>query len=406
MADTPPIRAVIGLPPGDTLRAFEARDELHATVRWSEMLHEEHARAFTVAKVAKLDMLAEIQASLADVLANGGTFEQWQANLQPYLQRQGWWGDVQDRDLTGTDEVVRVGPRRLRTIYDTNLRVSRAAGRWSRIQQLKGMRPFLRYTAVLDARTRPEHRRWHGTILPVDHPWWDTHFPPCGWFCRCTVRQLSQRELDAKGWRVSDIPDDGPPKPFFPAGSSVPVMVPPGIAPGFAYNPGKAGMAAIAEKATRSIERAALVSLEAARDTLDALIRSDTFLDVLAEPGAACPVMVLDDGLRTAIGAETNVVRLSSDTYGKQRGETARSAGHPDLTLDDYRLLPVIGAAPDHVFADRDRHLAFYKAADGRLFKAVIKRTANGREIYLQSFRRAEYSEIATAARRFTDLRA
>ncbi|NTV80668.1 MAG: hypothetical protein HGA24_04505, partial [Candidatus Aminicenantes bacterium] len=44
--------------------------------------------------------------------------------------------------------------------------------------------------AILDGVTRPLHRAWNGTILPVDHAWWKTHFPPNGWRCRCTVRAL------------------------------------------------------------------------------------------------------------------------------------------------------------------------------------------------------------------------
>ena len=392
------------MPPTDTVRAFEARDDLRTTVRWSEMWHDDHARAFTVAKVAKLDLLAEIQASLADMLANGGTFEQWKDGLVPYLKAQGWWGDVIDRALTGTDELVKVGPRRLRTIYDTNLRVSRAAGRWARIQELKEVRPFLRYTAVLDARTRPEHRRWHGIILPVDHSWWNTHFPPCGWRCRCIVRQLSQRELDAKGWKVSDVPDDGPDKPFYPAGRTTPEMVPAGIAPGFAYNPGKASMAAAAAKAIRSIEAAAAVDLAAARAALDDLVASDAFLETLAEPGASFPVMVLDQQLRDAIGSEAAVVRLSSDTYAKQRGLTDRSTGHTDLTTADYRLLPQIGAFPEHAFADRDQHIVLLRSIDGGLWYAVIKRTRDGRELYLQSFRRGEDSDLKRLRRRHQDL--
>lgn len=404
MADAPSISAVIGLPPGDTVRAFEARDALRATVNWSEMWQEDHARAFTVAKVAKLDMLAEIQASLADVLQNGGTFEQWQGNLVPYLRNQGWWGDVADRSLTGTDEVVHVGPRRLRTIYDTNMRVSRAAGRWSRIQQLKGTRPFLRYTAVLDARTRPEHRRWHGTVLPVDHEWWDTHFPPCGWFCRCTVRQLSQRELDAKGWKVSDVPKDGPPRQFLPAGSATPVQVPAGIAPGFAYNPGKASMAAIADKATRTLERMAPADLAGARSTLDDLVGSDAFLETLREPGTAFPVMVLGDDLRTAIGAENHVVVLSSDSYAKQLGDTQRSGGHPEMTIADYRRLPSIGAQPDIVLQQDDTRLLITKADGDRYRVAAVKATADRQEMYLLSYRWASARTFAQLLAKFAQV--
>lgn len=404
MSDTPPIRAVIGLPPGDTVRAFEARDTLHATVRWSEMWQEDHARAFTVAKVAKLDMLAEIQASLADVLTNGGTFEQWQANLVPYLRSQGWWGDVADRSLTGTDEVVNVGPRRLRTIFDTNLRTSRAAGRWSRIQELKGTRPFLRYTAVMDARTRPEHRRWHGTILPVDHEWWDTHFPPCGWYCRCTVRQLSQRELNAKGWSVSKVPDDGPPKPFYPAGSTTPVMVPAGISPGFAYNPGKASMEGAAGAAVRAVERAAFGSIPAARATVDELVDSDALPRFLDQADGVFPIAVLDKAGVRHLEAPSPVVVITPGVAGKQ------GRHHSDLTIADYRQLPTIIHDPLLIVDQADANpqvivkAIYFRSPDDsdKMYRAVVRTDKGRRYTAVVSFHRVGTRDLASAAKRNT----
>lgn len=405
MSDGPPIRSVIGLPPVETARAFDARGRAVVTRDWTDMWQEDHARAFTVAKVAKLDLLAEIQASLADVIHNGGTFEQWQANIVPHLKAQGWWGEVNDAALTGTHETVSVGPRRLRTIYDTNLRVSRAAGRWARIQELKASRPFLRYTAVLDRRTRPEHREWHGTILPVDHAWWDTHFPPCGWYCRCTVRQLSQRELDAKGWKVTGPPPAGPDVPFRRVGAAASVLVPAGISPGFAYNPGKAAFGPAADNAVRAVEQAAPINGPAARAIVEELLRSEALDQTLRSPGAVLPVMVIDPRLSAAIGATTQVVRFSADGYAKQQGQTRRSRGHPELTLDDYRQLPALGARPEHVFQDGDNTLVLMRARDGRrTLRASIRRTAAGDEIYLLSLRYARAGELAKLLGKFTDL--
>ena len=61
-------------------------------------------------------------------MRDGTTFEQWQADIKPKLITAGWWDTVLDTELTGTSKPVFVGPRRLRTIYDTNLRTARAAG--------------------------------------------------------------------------------------------------------------------------------------------------------------------------------------------------------------------------------------------------------------------------------------
>jgi len=393
----PDIRQVIHLPPEDTVRAFDAREDLRTSVRWSEMLHEDHARAFTVAKVAKLDLLEDIRTSLADVIHNGGTFEQWQKGLVPTLQKAGWWGRVEDQALTGTAEPVFVGPRRLRTIYQTNLRMSRAAGQWARIQESKGVSPYLRYSAVNDRRTRPEHRAWHGTILPVDHPWWDTHFPPCGWNCRCTVSQLSERDLKSFGWSVSKAPpDDGPPRRFYPAGASEPVLVPRGIDPGFGYNPGKASLKAVAEKATRTLERVAASDLGAARAVLRDLVDSPAFLKALDEPDTAFPVAVLSAEDQAQLSAPAKVVLLPSGVYAKQR----RPGRHAELAIADYRQLPELIHAALVVIEQGPDKLIYFRDRAGRFLKAVVRMDEGQANAAVVSFHIAPDREIGREAKR------
>ncbi len=141
--------------------------------------------------------------------------------------------------------MVQLGsPRRLQIIYDTNLRSAHAAGRWQQIERSKSTRPFLRYSAVLDTRTRPAHRAWHGKILPVDDPFWSTHYPPNGWRCRCTVIQYSQAQLDSRGWSVSEPPNNGSVTYTNPRTGEI-SQVPRGIDPGFGWNPGKSRLAAL-----------------------------------------------------------------------------------------------------------------------------------------------------------------
>ena len=411
----PTLRATINMPATDTVAAFEARDKLRPTVHWTEMWQADHARAFTVAKVANLDLLTTIRQSLDTVMRDGGTLEQWKAGLVPELKKAGWWGMVENEALTGTADPVFVGGRRLRTIYDTNLRISRAAGRWKRIQEMKDVRPYLMYVSIGDDRTRPLHRRWGGNdpafpfriILPVDHPAWAIFYPPNDWGCRCSVRQLSQADLDRLGYRVTtddelvrigwmtaDGQVGGRLRTFWRKGADKPEAVPVGIGPGFAYNSGVFGMQAVAEKATRSLEAMAPINIKAARDTLVDLVRSDAFLETLAEPGGVFPVMVLDDATRAMLGAKNHVVLLSSDSYAKQLGKTERSAGHAELTVADYRLLPAIGASPDHVNHDKDYHVALWKLDDGRYLRATVKVTRMGDGMYLQSYRMGSLKEL------------
>lgn len=232
------------LPPASAIAQLVLRgEELEPTFSWQDAWGEIHARMFTVAKSAGYDILADIQAALVQAISEGQTFEQFAKGLRPLLEAKGWWGRKPAADPE-TGEVVEVqlgSPRRLRTIFDVNMRVSYATGHWQRFEQSKASRPYLRYLAIMDGRTRPAHAARHNVCLPVDHPWWDTWAPPCGWGCRCTLQSLSERDVDRmRGELVFEPPPDTF-RTYLNNRTGQVTTVPNGIDPGWAYNPGKAG---------------------------------------------------------------------------------------------------------------------------------------------------------------------
>lgn len=229
------------LPPAEAIAFFRSKG-LTESFAWEDVWEEEHAKAFTVAKAMKREILEDIRAALDEALAEGRTLDQFREELTPVLQARGWWGRQEMTDpLTGETREVQLGsPRRLRTIFEVNMRSAYQAGRWERIERVKVTMPYLRYVAVMDGRTRPEHRAWHGVVLPVDDPWWDTHYPPCGWRCRCTVTQMSARTLENRGFEVTADPPRFPPKPFVNRRTGEVTVVETGLDPGFNFNVGKA----------------------------------------------------------------------------------------------------------------------------------------------------------------------
>jgi SPP1 gp7 family putative phage head morphogenesis protein len=206
------------------------------------MWQDEHAYAFTVAKASGTDILQDIRSAVDEAIAGGTTFSDFQKRLKPTLQEKGWWGRKLMVDpKTGEEKEVQLGStRRLNTIFDTNLRSSYAAGRWERINEVKKARPYLRYLAVLDERTRDKHRQWHDVILPVDDPFWQQYYPPNGWRCRCSVQQLSARDLKRLGKGITQGNPETPPKTYVNNRTGEVTKVPQGIDPGFAYNSGMA----------------------------------------------------------------------------------------------------------------------------------------------------------------------
>jgi SPP1 gp7 family putative phage head morphogenesis protein len=175
------------------------------------------------------------------------------ARLTETLQEKGWWGakDLVD-PLTGKTVKAQLGSaRRLSLIYDTNLRTAEAAGRWEQMQATRRERPYLRYVCMNLPTSRPEHAAWHDTVLPKDDPWWDTHYPPNGWNCRCVVMELAEKDLKRYGLRVSDssrIPCNGTVE-WVDERSFKTRTVSEGIDPAFDYNPGKAAASARAGEA-------------------------------------------------------------------------------------------------------------------------------------------------------------
>ena len=59
-----------------------------------------------------------------------------------------------------------------------------------------------------DARVRPEHANMDGIVRPVNDPFWNAHYPPNGWHCRCGVTQLnSGEETDLETRQIPVIPE-------------------------------------------------------------------------------------------------------------------------------------------------------------------------------------------------------
>lgn len=234
-----------GLPPKEAVDWFRAKG-LALSDSWLEVWQEEHAQAFTVAKVATEDLLADIRTEVDAAIADGITLHEFRKRLRPRLEAAGWWGESEVTDPeTGEVKRVQLGsPRRLKTIYDTNLRQAHSAGRWERIQRSKERRPYLRYVHRFGksshANARPQHQQWHDVVLPVDHPFWDHAYPMNGWGCHCKIQQMSERDLERYGLTVSERAPELKMRSFVHRITGATIKVPEGIDPGFDYNVGKA----------------------------------------------------------------------------------------------------------------------------------------------------------------------
>lgn len=230
------------LPPEEALKFFRAKG-YKIGFAWQDVWQQEHEAAFTVAKMMDLDLLRDVRAAVDKAIAEGKTFREFRQDIEPTLHDAGWWGRKEMIDpASGEKREVQLGSvRRLRTIFRVNMQTAYAAGDWKQIEDNAQTAPYLMYDAIDDGRTRPEHKAWDGTVLRWDDPWWDTHRPPNGWNCRCSVIQLSARDFE----RMGKKPATQPPKfstetrEYVNPRTGEVTDVPRGVDPGWAYNPGK-----------------------------------------------------------------------------------------------------------------------------------------------------------------------
>lgn len=307
----------------DAIKYFRDKVRL-PTATWTDIWQAEHARAFVVAGAMKDELIKDLQSAVLKALEGGTTLAEFRKDFDTIVAAHGW--------------SYRGGRNwRTRVIYNTNLRMAYAAGKYDQAQRLKTQRPWMRYIAVDDGRTRELHRHWHNTVLPVDHEWWDTHYPPNGWNCRCTVQTLSGRDLKRYGIKVSE---EAPPVELvdrevnFPDGRRT-IQVPAGIDPGFGYNPGSAAYGKkLADdvmdqwRATKAdaweqltpgswqtLGRPARVPVDPASARIGSrLAGGDTMADAVARSiGGGERIFDLPDGSVVAVNAESLAAHISPD---------------------------------------------------------------------------------------------
>lgn len=175
-----PLAATFRKPFKEQVAAFRLRlGNLVPTSRWDDISRGQHDRAFMVAGATKADLLADLAAAIDKTIVEGTSLEQFRSDFRQIVETHGWHGWTGEGTAKGE-------AWRTKVIYRTNLEVTRAAGR--RAQHFSGAFKYLVYRHSGAENYRPEHLAWNGLILPIEHPFWNTHYPINGWGCMCFVR--------------------------------------------------------------------------------------------------------------------------------------------------------------------------------------------------------------------------
>ena len=340
----------------------------------------EHQAAFTVAKAMQLDLLREIREQVDAAIELGIPFEEFRDTLKPKLLQRGWWGRATMTDpLTGESKEVQLGStRRLKVIYDTNLRQAHAEGQWARIQEAKESFPYLMYDHTPSAHERKEHAAWDGLVLRADDSWWQSHYPVRAWGCKCRVIQLGQRQLDRMGAKVGTAPAEQH-RDYVNKRTGETQRIPLGVDPEFAYPPGGRRENLVGFLGERLERLQADLRPPAAR-----MLARDAFAAWAEKPVGNWPIGVLPAAHVAALGIQTDVVRLSADTMAKQLRE------HPEILAEEYRH---VQDALDRGIPIRESDKALLFLLEDAGYVTVVKATQSGRAAFMTSFRRLSSEE-------------
>lgn len=214
------------LPFEEAIKFFRSKVKI-PTENWQDLMTYQHDTGFMVAGAMKAELLADFQAAIDTALSEGTTLETFRKSFDEIVAKHGW---------------SYKGSRgwRSEVIYSTNVRTAYQAGRYQQMTDpdVLAYRPYWTYQHGDSVRPRPLHLAWNGTTLPADDPWWQSHFTPNGWGCKCRVVAHSERDLKRKGLTVGTAPDNGSYEWANKRTGEV-ETIPNGIDPGWNYTPGR-----------------------------------------------------------------------------------------------------------------------------------------------------------------------
>ncbi|MFW9274337.1 phage minor head protein [Glaesserella parasuis] len=411
---------LLGLEPKEAIEYLHQKKLLASKVFKKELYDSALARATTISKLTDLDITRDIYGSMEKARREGKSFNEWKKTLVDDLERKGW--------VYGHDKAISRGidgklladpktgehfgtPRRLNTIYRTNMQQAYSAARYQRYMDNLDNRPYWQYSAVGDKRTRPAHQALNGKIYRYDDPFWATFYPPNGFNCRCTVIALSERDLKRKGIEQVGsseallVKAKRPKDKLGNQEETIGFKLPDGTVrvadKGFDYNVGrlsyKPNLDLYPEKLAHQFAKAEMVGGEF-KLSYEKLARKVS--EIKGDKGklTAEEMVRMRDHLtqnfkfaagrlnletQKQIGSKVATVWLSDDTLIKQ----FNSREGQDFGLSDYANLPDVFNSPLKIELDEREGWRFYAELNGKRYFAVIKVLAQYNEIFVQSFR-------------------
>jgi len=376
------------LPPEKVIEYFGSKG-IAVSSDWHSLWQEAHAKAFTMSRVLKLDVLKSVRDEVLNAIEKGLTFKEFQKNIQPRLIKKGFWGRIVNEEGKETF----MTPHRLKTIYQTNIQSAYMAGRYREMIENADDRPYWQYLAVMDGLTRPEHAALNGKVFRYDDVFWETHYPPNGFNCRCRIRalragQLAGMNITPETTKTADFETITQSAGGRPAEITRYIDPKTGVrmAPdaGWNYNPGEAGYMPNFDK----------YGYAEAKDCVQELINSVPFkMFFEGKIKNDFPVAILGEDAKRDLKTKSQTIYLSNDTLVKNLNK------HPEIRFQDYQNIQNLLKDADTIMQDGELTMAYAKGGD-RLLYIALKATESRESLFMLSFRKTNMADIERKRRK------
>ncbi len=183
-------------PAAEALAFIKAKAPL-ARADYEQMLPELRALAFTVSGIKAHDALQDIRDTVAK-LPEGALFKDVQkevaGKLASYLEKPdpGLFPETPEELATRQTQLE----RRAQFLIRTHGNQAYAIAAHKDLDESKDLFPYWKYLTVGDEAVRETHAALEGITLPHDDPFWQHHYPPWEFGCRCQVVPVTRREYE------------------------------------------------------------------------------------------------------------------------------------------------------------------------------------------------------------------
>lgn len=170
------------LPNDPAKAAVTSRQILHISTM-QKMLPELRARAFAVAYLEDLRRVERVRDAIAKVAHGSSSWQEAKREVAEEVEH------VVGKEAAGTAARKIVTSETFKAVSTTRYREMTAP---KEMEQF----PYWQYKTVGDGRVRDAHAALNKLTLPANDPFWQDHFPPWDYGCRCRVLQISKTKAN------------------------------------------------------------------------------------------------------------------------------------------------------------------------------------------------------------------